>query len=154
MNRRLLSLSIMGALALSSLPAFAEDAASSDSASSMSSSSTNAASVSSASASSAKSARNLGQAIKQNCAELTGRSREQCVKSTIVNRKVTGIVKKAVKHTVKVNCNEHIKGTPEFHACVQEQKTIVKDAVMVRHPKGKMVEKTVKKGKGGASSAE
>lgn len=79
---------------------------------------------------------NLGQMIKAKCSELSGKSREQCVHSTIRDRKVTGkSMKKPVKEMrMKKTCNENPKGSPEFQACVKAEK----EKGMKKNPAGIM----------------
>lgn len=130
MTHRFFSFSVIGVLALSALPAFAEDAMSSESTSS----------VSSSSASSVASQRNLGQSIKNKCQDLSGKSRELCVKGEIlVNHKLPAkmIMKKEVKHMAKKTCNAYVKDSPEFHSCVKQQKNLL----MEKHPKMNMMQK-------------
>jgi hypothetical protein len=150
MTSRLLSFSIVGALALSAFPAFAEDAAISSESSSVSTSAASAASVSSAS-----SKLNLGQRIKEKCHKLNGKSRVLCLDETkLTDRKLAPsmMMKKVVKKMVKKNCNDYTKGSDEFKTCVSEQKEIGKE----QSPKtAKMMKKMMenKRGKGSSSSA-
>lgn len=155
MKNRFLALSLMGALALSSLPAFAEDATFSESDSSVSSSSASSESMSAVSTSSQASARNLGQRIKDKCHKLSGKSRVLCMSGEkLSDRKLPPkmVMKKVMKKAVKKNCHDYTKNSPEFKTCVGEQKKIVKE----QHPKAakaimKMHEN--KKGMKGSSSS-
>jgi len=138
MTRRLVSLFAAGAIALTAVPAFADESSSS----AAESSSTSSASTTSTAASSSSSKRmkqnNLGQTIKQNCSKLSGKSRAECVHSTIKDRKMTGksFVKKLVMRPamMKKTCSEFPKRTPEFQECVKAEK----EKGMMKNPSGVM----------------
>lgn len=142
MTRRLVSLFAAGAIALTAVPVFAEDASSSAASESSTSLSSSVGSASSSSTASSDVRRmkqnNLGQTIKQNCSKLSGKSRAECVHSTIKDRKMTGksVMKKPVMRPamMKKTCSEFPKHTPEFQECVKAEK----EKSMMKNPSGVM----------------
>lgn len=131
--KNILSLSLVGAVAMSALPAFAEESASS------------------ASTSSERSLTH-GQSIKENCAGLTGKERVTCIRdqSKKEDSRPLQKLKNVMKKAVKENCDEYKKGSEEFKSCAKSQKSSARSSVMStmkeKHPKAtKAIKKFIKK---------
>lgn len=139
MTRRLVSLLAMGSIALTAVPAFAEDASTSSAAESASSSSSSTATTAASSSSANRLKQsNLGRSIKVNCSRLSGKSRSQCVQGTIKDRKMMGksVMKKPAMRPAMMEktCSEFPKGTSNFQECVKAEK----EKSMMKNPSGVM----------------